>query len=423
MKPEKLLKNCFVVSALAVLLVGQGGGSSLAGSYNVVDTSQDRCYSDSGAIACPGEGQAFFGQDAQHSGNQPSYTLGADGLTVHDNVTGLTWTQSPDLNGDGVIDVADKLTHSQAQTYVETLNAANFGGYGDWRLPDMKTLYSLMDFRGTDPSGPGGLDSIPFIDTDYFAFGSGDTSAGERIIDSQFWSDNVYQGIVMSGQQAAFGLNLADGRIKGYPISGGAGKVNYVYFVRGNTAYGVNDFQDNGDGTLTDNATGLMWARNDSGQGMIWAEALAWVEARNAEGYLGYSDWRLPNAKEMQSILDYSRSPDSTGTAAMDPVFGITEITNEAGQIDYPWFWTGTTHLQADGGATGAVYICFGRAMGFWQGSWTDVHGAGAQRSDRKDGDFSRYTYVPNGYYHEIAPQGDAVRMYNYVRLVRDAAH
>jgi hypothetical protein len=50
-----------------------------------------------------------------------------------------------------------------------------------------------------------------------------------------------------------------------------------------------------------------------------------------------------------------------------------------------------------------------------------DVHGAGAQRSDQKDGDFSSLTYVSDGYYYEPSPQGDATRSYNYVRLVRDA--
>jgi len=53
---------------------------------------------------------------------------------------------------------------------------------------------------------------------------------------------------------------------------------------------------------------------------------------------------------------------------------------------------------------------------------WVDIHGAGCQRSDRKDGDFTGYTYVYDGYYFGDAPQGDASRMYNYVRLVRDAA-
>ncbi|MBN1658568.1 MAG: DUF1566 domain-containing protein [Anaerolineae bacterium] len=388
--------------------------NTLADGYALVDTGQTTCYDNSQAIAAPEPGAALYGQDAQYDGNQPSYTLSADSLTVYDNVTGLTWTQSPDLNGDGDIDVNDKLTRSEAQLYPDTLNAQNYGGFSDWRLPTIKELYSLMNFSGTDPSGPNPTNLTPFIDTTYFAFGYGDENAGERLIDAQFWSSSAYVGTVFGSQSATFGLNLADGRIKGYPTSGPMPKLNYVYFVRGNTDYGVNDFVDNGDGTITDRATGLIWSQNDSGAGMSWEEALAWVEQKNAENYLGYGDWRLPNAKEMHSIVDYDRAPDATGSAAIDPVFHITQITNEAGLVDYPWFWTSTTHVKANGMGDAAVYVCFGRAMGYMSGSWLDVHGAGAQRSDPKSGD-------PDDWPYGIGPQGDAIRIYNYVRLVRDA--
>ncbi len=424
------LTNIFVILVIGLALLPQIGQAQTI-AYPIVDTGQTACYDDDGpAITCPAEGQAFYGQDAQLDGNQPSYTLSADGLTVYDNVTGLTWTQSPDLDEDGDIDVDDKLTFAEAQTYADTtLNPQDYGGYDDWRLPTMKELYSLMDFRGTDPMSDDTSGLTPFIDTVYFAFAYGDTDAGERIIDAQFWSNSAYVGSVFGNQSAAFGLNLADGRIKGYPTSGPVSKVNYVYFVRGNTGYGVNDLSDNGDGTVTDNATGLMWSQDDSGDGvntgprsgMIWEDALAWVQQKNAENYLGYSDWRLPNAKEMHSILDYSRAPDATSSAAIDPLFNITEITNEGGEADYPWFWTGTTHVRADGTGSSGAYICFGRATGYVNTSWLDVHGAGAQRSDRKSGDFSGLTYEPDGYYFSQSPQGDATRSYNYVRLVRDA--
>lgn len=399
--------------------------------YTIVDTGQAQCYDAQTAIDGPAYGEPFYGQDAQIAGNQPSYAVSADGLTVFDNVTGLTWTRSPDLNGDGVIDVADKLTFEEALVYAdEVLNPQQFGGYEDWRLPDMKTLYSLMDFRGTDPM----MDDIPedltpFIDTEYFEFGYGDEDAGERVIDAQFWSTNAYLGYVFGNQEATFGLNLADGRIKGYPTSGPVVKLNYVYFVRGNTDYGVNNFVDNGDGTISDLATGLMWSKDDCGtdgdngprSGMNWEEALGWVVQMNADEYLGYDDWRLPNAKEMQSILDYSRAPDVTNSAAIDPIFHITQIVNEAGEVDYPCFWTGTTHVRSDGSGSAGAYVCFGRAMGYMQNAWMDVHGAGAQRSDPKGGDFGQYEYVSDGYYLFGSPQGDAIRMYNYVRLVRDA--
>ena len=213
-----------------------------------------------------------------------------------------------------------------------------------------------------------------------------------------------------------FGVNLADGRIKGYPVASPRGeKTFYVLCVRGNTGYGQNDLVDKGDGTITDRATGLMWAQDDSGAAYNWPEALAWVEQQNAAHYLGYDDWRLPNAKELQSIVDYSRSPDTTGSAAIDPLFHTSRITNEAGQADYPAYWSSTTHANwtATPGAN-AAYVSFGRAMGYMNGTWMDVHGAGAQRSDPKAGDPADW---PTGH----GPQGDAIRIYNYVRLVRDA--
>jgi hypothetical protein len=404
-------------SSEALLTVAAG----VINGYPIVDTAQDTCYDNQAPIACPAVGAPFYGQDAQCLGTPPSYALSGDGLTVYDNVTGLTWTQSPDLNADGIIDVDDKLTFDEALVYADTvLNPQNFGGYDDWRLPTMKELYSLMDFRGTDPD-PTATDPsflTPFINTDFFAFAYGDTDAGERIIDAQFWSSTEYVGLVFGNQAAAFGLNLADGRIKGYPsgTGGPVTKLNYVYFVRGNSDYGINRFVDDGDGTITDQATGLMWMQDDSGVGLNWADALNWAQTANDDNYLGYNDWRVPNAKEMQSIVDYSRAPDATASAAIDPLFNCTPITNLAGQSDYPWYWTGTTHARFDGSGTGGVYICFGRGMGSMDGvNAIDVHGAGCQRSDPKDGDPDDYPVITD------APQGDVQRVFNYVRLVRDA--
>ena len=56
----------------------------------------------------------------------------------------------PGPDGDGDIEAKDKQTYAQAQTYCNNLNLA---GYADWRLPGIKQLFSLIDFKGTDPSG------------------------------------------------------------------------------------------------------------------------------------------------------------------------------------------------------------------------------------------------------------------------------
>lgn len=390
-------------------------------TYPIVDTGQTDCYNGTTAITAPEAGAAYYGQDAQHTGNQASYTVSGDGLTVLDNVTGLTWTKSPDWDGSGTIDADDKFSYAAALAYVDTLNAANYGGYSDWRVPSTKELYSLIDYRGTDPAtdatDTSGL--VPFIDDEVFDFAYGDTSAGERVIDSQWAVSTLYVGKVMNNQVAVFGVNFADGRIKGYGIgttAQGTNKTFYARFCRGNSAYGVNDFTNNGDGTITDSATGLMWMQADSGAEMNWEDALAYAQTKNGESYLGYSDWRLPNAKELQSLVDYTRSPDTTSSAAIDPLFSCTAITDLAGQTNYPWYWSSTTFLRHDGSATFAVYVAFGEGLGSMDGTTViDVHGAGCQRSDPKDGDAADYPLIGDG------PQGDVIRVFNYVRLVRDA--
>lgn len=185
------------------------------GAYVIVDTGQVKCYNNTAEIVPPAFGQAFYGQDAQCNDRPSSYTLSGDGMTVYDHNTGLTWQRSPDTTGDGTISAADKLTWAQAQARPAVLNSTNFGGYSDWRLPTIKELYSLIDFRGTDPTTMYGDTSglTPFIDTNYFIFAYGDTNAGERIIDSQYASCTPY--ISTAFGQDLFGVNFADGRIKG----------------------------------------------------------------------------------------------------------------------------------------------------------------------------------------------------------------
>ena len=384
------------------------------GGYVVVDTGQNACYNPSGnEITCPGTDAALGGQDASYTRDAPKYNVNGNG-TVTDLNTGLMWQQSADTNGDGTINASDKMTYAQAKAAASALSLA---GYTDWRLPSIKELYSLIDFSGVDPSGYSGDTSglIPFIDASVFGFAYGDESAGERVIDAQFASSSFYVGDGAPGMGGLlFGVNFADGRIKGYGMNGSNGeKTFYVLYVRGNSEYGTNDFVDHGNGTISDRATGLMWAREDSGSAMDWAEALSWVQQKNAANHLGHSDWRLPNAKELQSIVDYTRSPDTTSSAAIDALFDTTAITNEAGNTDYPYFWSSTTHIrQSAPEGVASSYIAFGRGLGYMHDAWVDVHGAGCQRSDPKEGDASLY---PQGH----GPQGDAIRINNYVRLVR----
>lgn len=366
-------------------------------SYPIVDTNQTYCFSDSDVIPC---GQSFIGQDAQYAGLQPAYQDNGDG-TVTDLNTGLMWIR----------DAGAKTTYAEATALLQTYS---FAGYDDWRLPTIKELYSLALFSGVDASATNssavdGL--VPFIDTHFFTFLYGDETGSARVIDAQWLSSTVYDSTVMNGQRCFFGFNFADGRIKCYPLQPGGNAGYFAQFVRGGDGYGENAFVDNGDGTITDQATGLTWMQNDNGAGTVWGEALSYCESLTLGGH---DDWRLPNIKELQSIVDYERSPDVTNSPAIDPLFNTSTITNEAGQTDYPFFWSSTTLISYPNHVSAATYISFGRALGYMEqfGGWVDVHGAGAQRSDQK-------TTLSESYPQGRGPQGDAVRSDNYVRCVR----
>ncbi|MFI3268005.1 MAG: DUF1566 domain-containing protein [Rikenellaceae bacterium] len=449
MKKIKHIKINSIVYMVALagaisLAVTRCGVSETKLTYPQVATGQVLLYDADGAVVENiNPGDSLYGQDAHYlTGAKMSYKNNGDG-TISDLNTGLMWQMIP---------VDQGFDWQGASDYCENLELA---GYDDWRLPSAKELYSISDFST----------GWPYINTEYFKLIN-----NERIgKDEQYWTSHVYVGTIgAKGSSTAFGVNHGTGHIKAYgagnrsgegeaerpqrdSIQGSQGErpqrdnaqgtnterpqrqqqgsqgerpqrdsiqgnnaerpqvkgnrsQKYVRAVRGN-AYGINNFKDNGDGTISDNATGLMWSQADSKKGMDWVVALKYAEESELAGY---SDWRLPNVKELQGILNYNFAPGATDPtkegAAIDPMFDCSEIVNENGDKDYPYFWTSTSALFQKGRPYYyAWYVAFGRAV---SPTGIDSHGAGAVRFDTK---------------YEGGPSGeDGARFYNYVRLVRN---
>ena len=145
------------------------------------------------------------------------------------------------------------------------------------------------------------------------------------------------------------------GQTTSYP-NGDATDRDDGYYEKGKPTSGVH-YQDNGDGTITDNATGLMWLQDPSLAGggsypntwatalntpatMTWANAIINCEALT---YATYSDWRLPNIKELQSIVNYGRLSPTIGESTLESPWVNTQSgdywssTTYAGDASYAW--------------------------------------------------------------------------------------
>jgi len=74
----------------------------------------------------------------------------------------------------------------------------------------------------------------------------------------------------------------------------------------------VPTFVDNGDGTISDTRSNLMWKQDDSfkefGYGINWFEAQDYCEMLNEKQFAGYDDWRLPSGEEAKSVFSFTQS-------------------------------------------------------------------------------------------------------------------
>ncbi|MCP4752939.1 MAG: DUF1566 domain-containing protein, partial [Proteobacteria bacterium] len=256
---------------------------------NVSSSDNDSIELSTSKLSDTGQSTSFtdtFGEDSDYSFNLPSYTDKGDG-TITDNRTYLLWQQQ---------DNNTKFTLSAASVYCAELG---LGGKINWRLPSIHELATILDLGSYDPA----INNV-FTGTN----------------SSDYWSSTSYT----AGDGLSWLIDFSDGSV------GNSHLTSESFYVR--CVCGVNQSNsiiDNGNGVVFDETTGLTWQQEEGGS-MDWESALNYC---NEFSLNGYNDWRLPNYKELQSIVYYTRSSPSIDTTLFPDTYST-------------YYWSSTSRMN-----------------------------------------------------------------------------
>ncbi len=359
----------FLTALLCAVMLFPASGHAGTGKLN--DSGLSLCFDGANMVACTvantGDAAAFprqdarFGRDsAQANGVLPPKTGGGiagfdftkvandgsvqnsavavgnnptDWKCTRDNVTGLLWSAVTENSGNIVA-----WNQTTFLGYVTAANSETLGGgtgrcgKTGWRLPTERELHSIVNHGAT---------AAPHTVTGYFP----NITAGTSI----YWSDESRidaESPCGSPNNCAWAVAFDTGEA----WSATKASTYRVMLVSDEgAATPAASFTDNGNGTVSDNVTGLMWMKCSRGtayqpgtndcaagtlQGFNWQAALAEAVAANGSGgTFGYTDWRLPNTKELETLMRYDLNP------TIDQAFFPLPILQAA-----PWgqFWSST---------------------------------------------------------------------------------
>jgi DNA-binding beta-propeller fold protein YncE len=269
-----------------------------------------------------GKGPAAVPDDGAVGAGKPlAYADNEDG-TITDRATGLTWEKKCSGCG-GLHDAATRYRRNGSSEeengvrgWLSALNAeggSGFAGHADWRVPEIAELVSIIDYERFNPALSGAFDGSGC------ALGCTKPEAHDCSCSAMgpYWT--ARDSPDSSGNLPVVLSNL--GLVLGHPND----KDAFVRAVRGPRLDPASRFVDNGDGTITDRATLLMWEKKHTSAGSLhdverrlpWSfdaqtetiwDWLAAVNGEGGHGFAGHDDWRIPNVKELYSLVDASRS-------------------------------------------------------------------------------------------------------------------
>ena len=280
-------------------------------AIQVPDTGQTECFNMQASIPCPSETEPFYGQDAQFSINPKEFVKldenanplpgeSSQWVMVQDVTTGLIWEVK--TNDNSVHDKDNLYKHYSLQDqFIKNINNERFGGFSDWRIPELTELITLVDIEHNQPA----------VDPRYFP----------NTMPYEYWTETLHSEDLRQGWCVSFfqGNDNLQSRQSEF----------HVRAVRGKIYYDPGRFLDNGDGTITDTDTGFMWQK-ETVLSLNWADALDTCKKLELGGY---SDWRLPGREVLRSIVDYSQY-----AASLNKQF-FPQSTSAS-------YWTSTTDPQ-----------------------------------------------------------------------------
>lgn len=322
--------------------VGFADSAMLSGifSYPPLKSGQTICYDATGAtgnvVACAGtkeDGESQNGATRGYTGPTAHATYTSD-YTTTDTATGLVWkTCSQGLSGatcatGSAVTLTLANASADATNGCNVLNSANsnngYAGLKTWRVPTRQEMETLPDYSVSSPA----------INT---------TAFPATVATDVYWSSTTYAISISNAWAVLVGGDVS------YTSKTG---IHYVRCVSGMVKDFTLSFTDNGDGTVKDNTTSLIWQKCSRGQTnnstcsgaatfTDWAGAITYCNGLSLAG----KTWRLPQVNELKTIVDTIKTAN--------PVIDTTAFPSTVANI----YWSSTTYLATP---ANVWYITFG---------------------------------------------------------------
>ena len=270
-------------------------------------TDQQACDNASGEVIPGSSSREEDNQKRSPQANAKRFV--AIGGTVHDTLTGLHWSRNANP-------FDFPYTWQEAFDLIGGMNRSRAHGRDDWRLPSRRELFSVISHQCINPALPA---NHPFEEVFHGYYWTGTSCA--RLPD-QAWYVHLGGARVYRGMQK--GAYLV------WPVAG-PGEDPIPPMPRFKAR----------DDMVEDCWTGLRWtSRAHSGASrMTWEDAFSAAAALNQNQHGGCTDWRLPNIRELESLVDLTRhSPAlAKGHPFQEVQVGYWSATTSVYEPRYAW--------------------------------------------------------------------------------------